>query len=83
MEKAYSYIKGVNANSKTAVQNAAHLVEGSALLIAAYYNYLTAHHAHGISSFELKVRVAASVVIGLRGAYELGRWLANKEVHHV
>jgi hypothetical protein len=66
-------------NITTFWMNASRLVEGAALLTAAYYNYITAYHAP-ISPFETKVRIAASVVIGLRGAYELGRWLSNKEV---
>lgn len=73
-------LNGYSHDVTTTLRNLSHLVEGASLLIAAYYNYYTAYHAHSLSQFELSLRVAASVVIGLRGAYELGRWLANKEV---
>lgn len=65
---------------RTIFGNTSRLVEGAAFLVAAYYNYTGAYHARSISTFEIRIRVAASVVIGLRGAYELGRWLANKEI---
>jgi len=64
---------------KTSAHNASYLVESVSLLVVAYYNYVDVINAH-VSPFELKVRVAASVVIGLRGAYEFLRYLASKEV---
>jgi hypothetical protein len=79
MEKAYHYLKGIGADGQTTFKNAARLVESAALLIVAYYNFTSARASH-LGSFEYKVRIAASLVIGLRGAYEFLRYLANKEV---
>lgn len=67
----------INGHTKSILKNASHLVESVSLLIVAFYNYTTAYHAH-LSSFELKVRVAASLVIGLRGAHEFLRYLRDK-----
>ena len=71
--------KNLHNDTKVTIRNSARLVESAALLIVAFYNYTTAYHAPSISSLELRIRLAASVVIGLRGAYELLRHLANKE----
>lgn len=72
-------IKPLVEHGPVVFKNASYLIESISLLIAAYFNYTTAYHAH-LSSVGLKVRVAASLVIGLRGAYEMIRYLANKEV---
>jgi hypothetical protein len=79
MEKVINYFKVRKAETQTVIRNASHLVQTVSLLVCAYYNYATAHAAH-LSDFEFKIRVAASVVIGLSGAYLLLRYLANKEV---
>lgn len=68
-----------NRETRLAAKNASYLIESLSLIVAAYYNYSNAYHAH-LSPFEYTVRIAASVVIGLRGAYEFLRYLRNKEV---
>ena len=79
METIKNVWKNLSVDTKTLFGNASRLVESAALMTVAYYNYTTAYHAH-LSLFEMRVRVAASVVIGLRGGYEFLRYLANKEV---
>lgn len=69
----------VSDNTKTVVRNLSLLVESASLLVVAGYAFYTAYHAHG-NKVELKFVIAASLVIGVRGAYEFLRYLANKEV---
>jgi hypothetical protein len=80
MTKAKEAAVAAKVDTKTFFYNISRLVEGASFLVAAYYNYTTAHQAHSISPFEMKIRVAASLVMAVRGAYEIGRWLVNKEV---
>lgn len=76
--KLKPYFKTANQYGPNIISNTAYLVESISLLIVAYFNYTTAHHAH-LPGLGLKIRVAASLVIGLRGAYEMIRYLAIRE----
>lgn len=77
MKNAKTKVATATNDLKVALKNALRLIEAAALLVAAYYNYTLAYQAH--SDFEVYIRVTASVVIGLRGAFEMLRYLAQQE----
>lgn len=72
-------VKGAGTNTRTVVHNLSLLVESASLLVVAGYAFHTAYTAHH-HSIELRLVLAASLVIGVRGAYEFLRYLADKEV---
>lgn len=79
MDKVKLRARLISGETKLVWHNISNFLLGASMAISAYYNYSTAYHAH-LSVFELKIRIAASVVVGLYAAYALGQWLKNKEV---
>lgn len=62
----------------TSWRNLVRLVESAALLVVAIYAIYGAYH-YKVSSWLADVLIVAGVIIGLRGAWELLRHLAEKD----
>lgn len=77
MKKLKDTIQQVSSNTKITLRNAAQLVEAIALLVVGVYSAYSIYHSK-ISAWLFKVVLVSAVIIGLRGAYELLRHLANK-----
>lgn len=77
--KVKQVTQDLNKDAKTAINNLERLIESASLLVTAVFSYLAAtgrvNHLSGIAS---DLVIAACVVIGLRGAFEFIRYLANK-----
>lgn len=78
MKTASKYFLLLDPYARTVSKNASHLVESVALLIVAYYAYTNAYKGLSNNHY-LRIVIAASVVIGLRGAYEFLQYLSEKE----
>jgi hypothetical protein len=66
--------KEVVTTTKRVITNSERFVQGTALLVTSGYNYYDLT-IRPVAEVEFYIRAAATVVIALRGAYELIRFL--------
>lgn len=76
-DKAKQSAKVLSKDTKTVIRNFVRLVESAALLTVAFYAGYAAYQ-HDYKGFGYKLLTLAAVLIGLRGAHEFLRHLANK-----
>lgn len=76
-DKVKQSAKTLSKDTKVAIHNFVRLIESAALLTVASYAFYAAHQ-HDFQGIGYKLLTVASVLIGLRGAEQFLRHLANK-----
>lgn len=77
--KTNKVVKSTANDIKTVVKNGTRLIEAAALVIVSLYAiYNTSPSTHDVT-VESAVLLTAGLIIALRGAVEVLRYLANKE----
>ncbi len=76
-EKVTESAKVLSKDTKTVIRNLVRLVESAALITVAVYSGASAH-THDFKGIGYKLLAFAAVLIGLRGAEQFLKHLANK-----
>lgn len=75
--QAKETVSQIAVDTKTAAKNFVRLIEAASLLTVGSYSVYAAYHAK-MTSWAASGLTVAAVIIGVRGAYEFLRHLANK-----